>query len=564
MAKIKSKGESGTAKNFITRNQALKKLQVTLADFRRLCIFKGIYPREPRNKKKANKGSTAPATFYYSKDIQYLLHEPIIDKIRQHKAFIRKFNRALSRQEYEVAKSLQRIKPSYTLDHIIKERYPTFLDAIRDLDDALSMLFLFSSIHVTDKVDSSVILNCERLCLEFQNYIIISKSLRKAFLSIKGIYYQAEIRGQDVTWLVPYKFSQEIPPDVDFRIMVTFLEFYQTFLGFVNFKLYNDFGLTYPPPVNISLLEGAGDILAYSLEKSRTQIENKSEENQKPKDIKKQVITLNKELDKIFAETEFSTHNSEISEDINDDVVLDNFHMQSDSKDSLNKLIQPVTPNSEKVNIFENFIFYLSREAPRYSLEFVIRSFGGKVGWDPVLGDGSPFKEDDMAITHQIYDRPSLNKRIITRVYIQPQWVYDCINKKKILNTDEYAPGSLLPPHLSPFVNVNDNEYNPEMEDEDDNLDDQNSSNGILNNHKADLQDTSLLNNIEKTEKLEIEETKSEEVKNLAKIMLTSKQKKLYKKMIYSNLKKKEEIDKLKKKRKKLMQAKKQKSNVKV
>jgi hypothetical protein len=41
MARIKRKGESGAAKNYITRNQALKKLQISLSDFRRLCILKG-------------------------------------------------------------------------------------------------------------------------------------------------------------------------------------------------------------------------------------------------------------------------------------------------------------------------------------------------------------------------------------------------------------------------------------------------------------------------------------------------------------------------------------------
>lgn len=37
-------GTSGSAKNYITRTQAVRKLQISLPDFRRLCIFKGNEP----------------------------------------------------------------------------------------------------------------------------------------------------------------------------------------------------------------------------------------------------------------------------------------------------------------------------------------------------------------------------------------------------------------------------------------------------------------------------------------------------------------------------------------
>lgn len=33
--------------------------------------------------------------------------------------------------------------------------------------------------------------------------------------------------GQSITWIVPHVLSQVIPSDVDFRVMLTFLEFYQ-------------------------------------------------------------------------------------------------------------------------------------------------------------------------------------------------------------------------------------------------------------------------------------------------------------------------------------------------
>jgi pescadillo protein len=139
MGRLRQKGKAGAAKAYVTRTSAIKKLQCSLADFRRLCILKGrktglgfkvgliffvgIFPREPRSRKRANKGSSAPTSFYYAKDIAYLAHEPVLKKLREHKAFAKKLSRALGRGEWSDAKNLEDNKPVYRLDHIIKERY---------------------------------------------------------------------------------------------------------------------------------------------------------------------------------------------------------------------------------------------------------------------------------------------------------------------------------------------------------------------------------------------------------------------------------------------------------
>ncbi|EAW10286.1 mRNA-binding ribosome synthesis protein NOP7 [Aspergillus clavatus NRRL 1] len=491
MGKIKKKGTSGQAKNYITRTQAVRKLQISLPDFRRLCIFKGIYPREPRSKKKASKTSTPNTTFYYTKDIQYLLHEPLLRKFRDQKAVAKKIARSLGRGEVGDAARLEKNHaPKLTLDHVIKERYPTFIDALRDLDDALSLLFLFANLPSDAHVPPKTIALCQRLCHEFQHYLITTNSLRKSFLSIKGIYYQATIQGQDIMWLVPYRFVQRVNGDVDYRIMATFVDFYTTLLGFVNFRLYSSIGLRYPPKFDTRSDENGAELAAFTLEgravgdvpkaieAGHTQ-RSSSANKEVSRDIQAKVDKVIKSAGLDQAKDEQTAETTEESSD-----TIDKFEPAAPEADTL---AQPDLSGSQAGSLFAPFTFYISREAPRAPLEFLLRAFGCKrIGWDAVLGDGAfTNDETDPRITHQIVDRPQLPEsslpaipaaaeedsgavqkvkpgtRIPGRTYVQPQWVWDCINEGKLVRPDLYSPGATLPPHLSPWVKPSRGGYDP-------------------------------------------------------------------------------------------------------
>lgn len=222
----------------MTRKAALKKLQLSLNDFRRLCVLKGIYPREPRNRKRAQKGKAGIQTLYHVKDIQFLMHEPIIWRLRDYKIFNKKVGRARAVRDFEKLNRYLNNHPTLKLDHIVKERYPTFLDALRDLDDCLTLCFLFSTFPSLAHVPRDQSSLCRRLSLEFLHAVIEARALRKVFISIKGYYFQAEIKGETITWIVPHHFSftPQSKAEVDFKLMATFVEFYTVMLGFVNFR----------------------------------------------------------------------------------------------------------------------------------------------------------------------------------------------------------------------------------------------------------------------------------------------------------------------------------------
>ncbi|KAH6564516.1 hypothetical protein BASA50_001469 [Batrachochytrium salamandrivorans] len=503
------KGEKGNTIKYVPRSQAIKKLQISLAQFRRLCILKGIYPVEPKNKRQVTKGSTLLRTYYFRKDIQFLLHEPVLRTFREQRSHRLKVNKAIGKKQFIIAKQLQENRPNYTLDHIIKERYPSFVDALRDLDDALSMIFLFATLPTDQKIPTAHIRECQRLSVEFKHYVISSHSLKKTFVSIKGIYYQAEIRGQLITWITPFQFSQSIPVDVDFRVMRTFLEIYETLVGFVNYKLYSDLNLVYPPKIDVDSNSTAVGLSAFIIENKQgddvvqsitSVVESASNDadladSKKSKQIKqsaKRIKTLTQKIHDIETAQDQASDMSGANSNSSYESAAS--HFEADTAMDMDVPLPVATPltleetvptlaawNSASSNDMNKFtglfslcVFWLSREVPRDSLEFVIKAFGGRVGWDSTSGSGSPFMVNDPRITHHICDRPVETagqlpigmERFELREYVQPQWVYDAVNADCLVKTAKYRPGETLPPHLSPFESNRRGDYVPGEDDE--------------------------------------------------------------------------------------------------
>ncbi|XP_018859884.1 pescadillo homolog [Juglans regia] len=443
------KKKEGNAARYITRSQAVKHLQVTLPLFRRLCILKGVFPREPKKKVKGNHH-----TYYHVKDVAFLQHEPLLEIFRDKRAYEKKIKKAESKKNPDLANRLRTRIPTYTLDRIIRERYPKFVDALRDLDDCLTMVHLFAALPALEreKLEVDRIHNCRRLSHEWLAYISRVHKLRKVFISVKGIYYQAEVEGQKVTWLTPHALQQVLPEDdVDFNVMLTFLEVYETLLTFANYHLYHSINVKYPPILDPRLEALASDLYALSRyidANSRTSVVDPQAPTMSGSE---QVETQQKGTEPDESDLRLAQLQYQLP--LNEPGVLMRLAEDVAGEDEEDE------DTRECKKLFKSLKFFLSREVPRESLLFVIPAFGGVVSWE---GEGAPFKEADQSITHQIVDRPSQGHKFLSREYVQPQWVYDCVNARIILPTENYLVGRVPPPHLSPFVDNEAEGYVPE------------------------------------------------------------------------------------------------------
>ena len=366
--------------------------------------------------------------------------------------------------------------------------------------------------------------------------------------------------------------------------MLTFLEFYRALLSFVNYKLYTDINLHYPPrldsqkdawdvglsaivfePIQSSLpnIESANSLIPSETE----MIAQRKKSEARLKSLSSKIHSFGKRVlptADLFVETP-QLDLAQLNQLGNGDGAL--------SLEEIPTIMGKEEHERNPAMLFHGFVFFLNREVPRESLEFVIRSFGGEVIWDNPGDYGLAMKEDDPRITHQIVDKQVVLKRIKSRDYIQPQYVYDCVNSLKILPTYKYSPDAVLPPHLSPFVEKNDKEYDPLNPFPDENpieaqtmandmamqssQDDEHDSDlddnvGIEEAHrrrelraeiKGQAYDDSLpMKPVDKLAKIRSKQMTEVQEKKLAEIMMGKKDRRLYQRIQYGQRKKDREV----------------------
>jgi len=356
--------------------------------------------------------------------------------------------------------------------------------------------------------------------------------------------------------------------------MLTFFEFYEALLTFVLYKLYNDIGVRYPLVTTTtvgSLAQISSNGITAHLrtlsskdtkpaEKgtitsvvSDATMQNSNSTNTKSKrQAKNAVISIDAALSKLV--DDYSSDDDDVVED---EESCDGDESGTDEEGGNANVVEPLKAALDN----------LAREQEA-----------------SIIGGGATMAKLSEDITHHLVDRktlPDVSSLPKHREYVQPQWVVDCANFHFLLPCSRYGIGKELPPHLSPFVNDEEEGYKPKYAEEIERLKNGEeicdmmhveasvSSQCEEEPHIVEENTDSVIEPMEEAEENNHEESEEEEeeeevnnmndyvkmkhdneAKELAKLMMSKKAVRLYGRMQHGLAQKQEKIANLERKRK--------------
>ena len=472
--KAYEKRKVGKSSKLIREEKALDRVALTPEDFRRVAILKDVHPQVmPQDR-------SSPWAYFHKSDLALINGDTFSWFIRHKQSWENKYKKAVNRGE---TFSAPQPKPPYA--ELIRSRYPTVADAIRDLDDGLTTVALVSQLASVPHIDAARIRRASELIAEFHFYVAKAQLLKKGFISVKGYYFEASIEMMPVIWRIPHRFPLQVEEGVDYKVIADFLELYENLLSFINAHLYRSIEMKYPPSIDQEKWA------------KRLYIDSIMDQEEAPKYVEAEENENSKSL-----EEEIKKASEAVPDADEEELVI------------------------EKTGIFAGLRFVIDSKVPADPFIFVIRSLGGEIEY---------FDPQSLQVNYEITDRKELDGAVIGRSYVQPQWVFDCLNEKRILPVDDYIPGAILPVHRSPFEGIEEipDSIDAELENQgsDDEIDEEIQRIALESEFSAGVADKEGeeidLKKLREEKKLQ----KKQEMEELLSHTLTNKKSRLYKKL---------------------------------
>eukprot|EP01086_Lenisia_limosa_P008328 TRINITY_DN294_c0_g1_i1.p1 TRINITY_DN294_c0_g1~~TRINITY_DN294_c0_g1_i1.p1 ORF type:complete len:259 (-),score=11.80 TRINITY_DN294_c0_g1_i1:77-853(-) len=145
----------------LSKPQVLKRLHLSLEQFRSLCLIRGIHPRQYKQKK----------YFYRKADVHSLIRSEEIQAVRK--------------------------KQAIDYSSLLQMRFPAFIDILPHLSDI---------VH-------GVLIHSQNITILSKLYSELSRigAFQKCFISVKGIYLGVSIEQISQLWIQPYSSTISTP-----------------------------------------------------------------------------------------------------------------------------------------------------------------------------------------------------------------------------------------------------------------------------------------------------------------------------------------------------------------
>lgn len=223
-------------KTHISLENAINELKITKSQFKSLIIFLNIRPQSVS--KSLQIGSEMSS--FKIKDINKIYNSEIYklllqnNKIRKKKDFFRSVGRI----------DLAEKKSNDTVDYIeiIKNKYKTFSDAVHDLGETITFLYLYVFLYKTQNIEQEnekntffnedTIRTIEEELNIFENILIENKFIKYFFPSKNGVHLQLLIECVEIIFFVPFQTDQKMQLDIQYE--EKYMKLYLSHLMMVN------------------------------------------------------------------------------------------------------------------------------------------------------------------------------------------------------------------------------------------------------------------------------------------------------------------------------------------